>query len=162
MRLLKETHIYKELPPQEVENTERMKVIMMVLGGHIEIGDPLMKEDILAKVGGPLTEEDTLMEDLLEEDILMEMEDPLEEEDTMVEVPLIEMEDPLVMEDLLVMEDPLDLLVDRDHWALRATWTSKAYNSTNSPGDAGYIGFRKYLQFCWTVNAAVSKSTRSD
>ena len=112
---LKETHIYKP----EVENTERMKVIMMVPGGHIEVGDPLMKEDILTKVGDPLTEEDTLIEDLLEEDILIEMGDPLEEEDTLVEDPLMEMEDPLVMEDLLVMEDPLDLLVDKDHWALR-------------------------------------------
>ena len=91
---LKETHIYKELPPPEVENTERKKVIMMVLGGHIEVGDPLMKEDILTKVGDPLTKEDTLIEDLLEEDILIEMEDPLEEEDTLVEDPLMEMETP--------------------------------------------------------------------
>ena len=110
---LKETHIYKELPLPEVENTERMTVIMMVLGGHIEVGDPLIKEDILTKVGDPLTEEDTLIEDLLEEDILIEMGDPKEEEDTLVDDPLME------MEDLLVMEDPLDLLVDKDHWALR-------------------------------------------
>ena len=85
---------------------------MMVLGGHIEIGDPLMKEDILAKVGDPLTEEDTLIEDLLEEDILIEMGDSLEEKDTLVE-------DPLKMEDFQVMEGPLDLLVDKDHQALR-------------------------------------------
>ena len=52
---------------------------MMVLGGHIEVRDPLMKEDILTKVGDPLTKEDILIEDLLEEDILIEMEDPLEE-----------------------------------------------------------------------------------
>ena len=129
---LKKKHIYKELPPPVVENTERTKVIIMVLGGHIEVGDPLMKEDILTKVQDSLMEEDTLIEDLLEEDILIEIGDPLEEEDTLVE-------------DLLVMDDPLDLLVDKDHWALRATWTSKAYNSTNSPGDAGYISFRKYL-----------------
>ena len=106
---LKETHIYKP----GVENTDRTKVIMMVLGGHIEVGDPLMKEDILTKVEDPLTREDTLIEDLMEEDILIEMGDPLEEEDTLVEDPLIDMEDPLVM------EDPLDLLVDKDHWALR-------------------------------------------
>ena len=84
---LKETHIYKELPPPEVENTEGKKVTMMVLGGHIEVRDPLMKEDILTKVGDPLTEKDILIEDLLEEDILIEMEDHLEEEDTLAEDP---------------------------------------------------------------------------
>ena len=92
---------------------------MMVLEGHIEIEDPLMKEDILTKVGDPQTEEDTLIEDLVEEDIPIEMGDPLEEEDTLAEDPLIEMEDHLVMEDLLVMEDPLDLLVDKDQQALK-------------------------------------------
>ena len=71
---LKETHIYKELPPPEEENTERTKVIMMVLGGHVEVGDPLTKED-------------TLIEDLLVEDILIKIEDLLEEEDTLVEDP---------------------------------------------------------------------------
>ena len=44
-----------------------------------------MKEDILTKVGDSLTEEDTLIENLLVEDILIEMGDPLEEEDTLVE-----------------------------------------------------------------------------
>ena len=39
--------------------------------------------------------------------------DPLEEEDTLVEDLLMEMEDPLME------EDPLDLLVDKDHLALR-------------------------------------------
>ena len=78
----------------------------MILGGHIEVGDPLMKEAFLAKVGDPLTEEDILIEDLLEEDILIGMGEPLEEEDALVEDPLMEMEDPLVMEDLLVMGTP--------------------------------------------------------
>ena len=110
---LKETHIYKGLPPPEEENIERKTVITMALESHIGIGGPLMKEDILTKVGDPLTEEDTLIEDLLEEDTLIEMGDPLEEEDTAAEDPLMEMEDPLVM------KDPLDLLVDKDHWALR-------------------------------------------
>ena len=103
---LKETPVFKELPPLEVENTERMIVIMMVLEDHVEGGDPLMKGDILAKVEDPLTEEGTLIEDLQEEDIPIEMEDPLEEEDTQEEDPLMEMEDPLMVEDLLVMEDP--------------------------------------------------------
>ena len=62
---------------------------MMVLEDHIEIGDPLMGENILTEVGDPLTEEVTLVEDLLME-----------------------------MEDLLMEEDPLDLLVDKDHLAL--------------------------------------------
>ena len=37
--------------------------------------------------GDPLTEEDTMIEDLLEEDILIEMGDPLEEEDTWQRTP---------------------------------------------------------------------------
>ena len=52
-------------------------------------------------MGDPLTEEDTLIEELLAEDILIGMGDALEEEDTLAEDLLIEMEDPLVMEDLL-------------------------------------------------------------
>ena len=74
---------------------------------------PLIEGDIQTKEGDPLTEEDTLMEDPLEKDILIGMGDPLEEEDTLTEDLLME------MEDLLVMEDPLDLLVDKDHQALR-------------------------------------------
>ena len=81
---------------------------MMIIEGHIEIRDLLIEKGIQIREGGPLTEEDTLVEDLLEEDILIEMEDPL-----------MEMEDPLMVEDLLVMEDPLDLLVDKDHQALK-------------------------------------------
>ena len=96
---------------------------MMVLEGHIEIGDPLREGDIQTKVEDPLTEEDTLMEHSLVmedplEDILIGMGDPLEG-DTLAEVLLMEMEGPLEMEDLLVMEDPLDLLVDKDHQAPR-------------------------------------------
>ena len=60
---LKETHIYKELPPPEVENTERMTAIIMVLGGHMEVEDSLMMEDIQTKVKDPLTKEDILIED---------------------------------------------------------------------------------------------------
>ena len=73
---LKETHIYKGLLPPEEENTEGKTVIMIVLEGHIETGDPLIEEDIQTKVGDPLTEEDTLIEDLLEEDILIGMGGP--------------------------------------------------------------------------------------
>ena len=61
---------------QEAENIQEEMAIMMVLEGHIEIGDPLREGDIQTKVGDLLTEEDTLIEDLLEEDIPIEMEDP--------------------------------------------------------------------------------------
>ena len=74
---------------------------------------PPDRGSIQTKVGDPLTKEDTLMrplvmEDPLEEDILIGMGDPLEEEDTLIE-----------MKDLLVMEDPLDLLMAKDHQALK-------------------------------------------
>ena len=106
--------MYKGLLGQEGENIQEETVMMMVLEGCTEIGDPLREEDIQTKVEDPLTEEDTLIEDPLvmkdplEEDILIEMGDPLKEEDHLREI-----------EDLLVMEDPLDLLVDKDHQALR-------------------------------------------
>ena len=92
---------------------------MMPLEDHIEIRDPLIGEDIPTEVGDPLTKEGTLiedplvMEDSLEEDILIEMGDPLEEEDTLVDDLLME------REDSLAEEHPLDLLVDKDHLALR-------------------------------------------
>ena len=62
--------------------------------------------------GRPLTEEDTLVGNPdrdggpPEEDILMEVGDPLVDEDTLVEDPLME-------------EDPLDLLEDEEHQALK-------------------------------------------
>ena len=40
---------------------------MMTIEGHIEIRNPLKEGDIQVKVEDPLTEEDTLIEDLLEE-----------------------------------------------------------------------------------------------
>ena len=106
---------------------------MMVLEGHIEIGDPLIEGGIQTKVGDPLTEEDTLMEDPLvmeaplEEYILIGVGDPLEEEDTLAEDHLME------MEDLLVMEDPWTSWWQRTTRLSGTTWTSKAYNSTNPP-----------------------------
>ena len=114
----KEAPVCRELPQLEEESTQEETVIAMALEDHIEIGDPLIEGDILTEVGDPLTDDtlvdDPLMvEDLLEEDILMEMGDPLEEEDTLVEDPQME------MEDLLMDKDPLDLLVDKDHLALK-------------------------------------------
>ena len=54
-------------PHQEGGNIQE-EVMMMIIEGHIEIGDPLREGDIQTKVEDPLTEEDTLIEDLLEED----------------------------------------------------------------------------------------------
>ena len=74
---------------------------------------PLREEDIQIKVEGHLIEEDILIEDLLGEDIPIEMEDCPKEVDT-------KEEDPLMVEDpLMEMEDPLDLLVDKDHQVLK-------------------------------------------
>ena len=94
-----------ETPPKEVctyrehlelgeESIWEETVIVMVLEDYIEIRDPLLEGDILTEVGDPLTEEDTLTEDLL-----MEMEDHLVEEDSM---------DLLVDKDHLVLKDHLD------------------------------------------------------
>ena len=85
--------------PCQGENIQEETAIIMVLEGHIEIGDPLREGDIQTKVGDPLMKEDTLMEDPLvmedplEEDILIGMGDPLEE-DMLVEDLLMDMEDP--------------------------------------------------------------------
>ena len=74
--------MYEGLLHQEGENIQEETVMMMVLEGCTEIGDPLREGDIQMKVEDPLTEEDTLIEDPLvmkdplEEDILIEMEDP--------------------------------------------------------------------------------------
>ena len=111
--------MYRELMQQDEESIWEETVIVKVLENHIQIRDPLTEGDILTEVGDPLTEEDTLVEDSLmvedslEEDILMEIGDPLEEEDTLIENLLME------MEDLLREEDPLDLLADKNHLALK-------------------------------------------
>ena len=49
---------------------------MMTIEDCIEIGDPLREGDNQIKVEDPLTEENTLIEDLLEEGTPIEMEDP--------------------------------------------------------------------------------------
>ena len=67
--------------------------MMMIVEGHIEIGDHLREGDIQIKLEDLLTKEDTPIEDLLEEHTPIEMEYPLEEEDTQDD-PLMEMEDP--------------------------------------------------------------------
>ena len=103
---LKEAHMCKGLSCQEGGNIQ--EEMMMIIEGHIENRDPLRGGDIQTEVGDSLTKEDTLIEDLLEEDIPIEMEDPL-----------MDMEDPWWWRDLLVMEDPLDLLVNKDHQALK-------------------------------------------
>ena len=88
-------------------------MMIMLMEGHIEIRDPLREGDIQIRVEGYLIKEDILIEDLLGEDIPIEREDPLEEKDT-------KEEDSLMVEDpLMEMEDPLDPLVDKDHWVLK-------------------------------------------
>ena len=80
--------MYEEPPYQEGGNIQEKVVMMiMLIQGHIEIGDPLREGDIQIKVEGHLIEENILIEDLLGEDILIEMEDPPEEEDTQEEDP---------------------------------------------------------------------------
>ena len=103
----KEAHMYKK-PPYHEGGSIQEKVVMMIMlvEGHIGIGDPQREGDIQVKVEGHLIKEDIRIEDLLGEDIPIEMEDLQEEEDTMEEDPLI-VEDPLMeMEDPLEMEDP--------------------------------------------------------
>ena len=76
--------MYERLLHQEGENILEEMVMLMVLEGCTEIGDPLRQEDIQTKVEDPLTKEyilieDTLlMKDSLEEDILIEMGDSWE------------------------------------------------------------------------------------
>ena len=101
----KEAPMCRDLVQLGEENIQET-VIEMVLEDHIEIRAPLLERDILTEVGDPL-----MVEDPLVEDILMKMGDPLEEEDTL-----------MVMEDHLMEEDPLDLLVDKNHLALKDHW----------------------------------------
>ena len=83
----KEVPKCREYLQQGEESTQEETVIVMVPEGHIEIGDPPNRGRYPNIGGRPLTKKDTLVEDLLME-----------------------------MEDLLMEEDPLDLLVDKDHW----------------------------------------------
>ena len=105
--------MYKEPPHQEGGKIQEEMTIMMTIEGHIEIGDPLREGDIQIKVEDPLTEEDTLIEDLLEEGMPTKMEDPPEEEDIQKEGPPDGNGGPLMVEDLL------DLLVDKNHWIIK-------------------------------------------
>ena len=97
-------------------------MILIMIGEHIEIEDPLKEGDIIVKMEGHQIEEDAQIEDTLGEGTPTEMEDPIEEEVPLmeIEVYLMEIEEvPLMMEDPLEMEDPLDTLVDEDHQALK-------------------------------------------
>ena len=84
------------------------------------------------------------------------VENPLMTEDSlMVEDPLL-MEDSLMVEDPLIeLEDPLDPLVDKEHQALRTSWTSKTCNSPDSSSNTEYLPFGEYLQFSGTVYSAI-------
>ena len=112
----------KEPPCQEGGNIQEKVVMMiMLIEGHIRDWDPLREGDIQIKVEGHLIKkEDILVEDLLGEDIPIEMEDPLEEKDIPGGGPPDGNGGPLMEEDpLMEMEDPLDLLVDKDHQVLK-------------------------------------------
>ena len=77
-------------------------MILIIIGDHIEIEDPLKEGDIKVRMEGHQVEEDTRIEDTIGEGTPIEMGDLLEEE-----VHLMEMENPLMMEGALEMEDPL-------------------------------------------------------
>ena len=76
-----EAHIFKGPPHCKEGNIlERVVMILIMIGDHIEIEDPLKEGDIEVKMEGHQIEEDTRIEDTLGEGIPTEMEDPLEEE----------------------------------------------------------------------------------
>ena len=132
--------MYKEPQYHEEGNIQEKAVMMiMLLKDHIGIGDPLREGDIPVKVEGHLIEEDTQIEDFLGEDIPGEMEGLLEEEDILEEDPL------MVEASLMEMEDPLDLLVDKDHQVLKEPWASETCDSTDSSGNIGYICSGEYF-----------------
>ena len=69
-------------------------MILIMIGDHIEVKDPLKEGDIKVRMEGHQIEEGTRIEDTLEEATPIEMGDPLEEE-----VHPVEMENHLMMED---------------------------------------------------------------
>ena len=85
---------------------------MIILEGHVEIGDPLIEEDFQIKVEGPLMEENTLIEDLLEEDILIRKGDPWKRRIPWWRTPDSDGGPP-------GDGGPPDLLVDKDHQTLK-------------------------------------------
>ena len=116
----KEAHIFKgPLHHKEGNILERVVMVIILIGDHIEIEDPLKERDIQAKVEGCQIKENIL----IEMEGLPEEEDILEEDPLVMEDPLMEMEDSLMMEDpLMEMEDPQEMedpLVDKDHQALK-------------------------------------------
>ena len=83
-------------------------MMLAVTEEHMEVGDPLKKEDAMVSIGGHLIEGDMRMEVTLEEGMQIKVEDPLIMEDPVV------MEGPLMMEDPQEMEGILDTLEDED------------------------------------------------
>ena len=126
----KEAHISKG-PPYHEEGNIPERVVMMIIptGDHIEIRDPLKERDIQVKVEDPQ----------IEEDIPIETEGLPEEEDILEEDPLMEMEDPLMV------EDPLDPQWRRTTGPSRTPWASETYNSPDSSSDTGYLSFGEYI-----------------
>ena len=83
-----------ETPPQEAPTCGELL--------QLEEGS-IWEETVIAMV---LEDHIKIRDPLIERDILTEVGDPLTEQDTL-------------MEDHLMEEDPLDLLVDKDHLALK-------------------------------------------
>ena len=79
----KEAHIFKGPLHHKGNIQERVVMILLKIGDHTEIEDPLKEGDIKVRMKGHQREEGTRIEDTLGEG------DPLEEE-----VHLMEMEDP--------------------------------------------------------------------
>ena len=137
----KEAHIFKGPPHHKEGNIpERVVMLLIMIGDHIGIKDPLKEGDIKVRMEGHQIEEGTRIEDTLGEGTPIEMGDLLEEE-----VHLMEMENPLMMEDPLEMEDPLDTLVDEEHQTLKDPWTSKTGNSTDTLGNLEHNHIGEYL-----------------
>ena len=90
----KEAHIFKGHPYHKEGNIPKRVVrIIIQIGDHIGIGDPLKEEDIQVRMEDhPVKEDILMMEGILEE------EDILEDEPLMMEDLLMDMEDPLVVE----------------------------------------------------------------
>ena len=95
-------------------------MMLTVTEEHMEVGDPLKKEDAVVSMGGHLIEGDMRMELTLGEGMQIEVEDPQMMGDLlMMDDPLMTedhqvMEDPLIMEDPQEMEGILDTLEDKD------------------------------------------------
>ena len=104
----------KEFIPKEHPQLteENIRVIVVMIIGHIEVKDTPMKEEGHQMKKGIPTETEDLQE---EEDHKMMGDPQIDMEDTLVEEDHLMEEDPLMMEGhLMEMEDPQDALIEED------------------------------------------------